>query len=66
MPVSEYIRRRRADRAEHLLRSTTLPIKVIARSVGVPNLQRFNRLMNETKGAGPRIIRIAGAKREIG
>lgn len=56
-PVSEYIRSRRADNAEHLLCSTTLPIKVIARTIGIPDLQQFNRLMHEYKGASPRAIR---------
>lgn len=57
VPVSDYVRQRRADQAEHLLTSTTLPIKVIARTVGVPDLQQFNRLMNDVKGAGPRSLR---------
>ncbi|HLO98823.1 MAG TPA: AraC family transcriptional regulator [Fimbriimonas sp.] len=51
--VSDYVRKRRADEAEHLLRSTTLPIKVIARTVGLPDLQRFNRLMHTAKGMSP-------------
>ena len=55
--VLEYVRSRRADRAEHLIRSTTLPIKTIAAYVGVPDLRQFNRLMHQTKGASPRAIR---------
>ena len=55
--VLEYVRSRRADQAEHLIRSTTLPIKAIARSVGVPDLQQFNRLMHALKGKSPREIR---------
>lgn len=57
MSVSEYIRQRRADEAEHLLKSTTLPVKAIARTVGMPDLQQFNRLMHQFKGASPRAIR---------
>ena len=66
MPVSEYIRQRRANQAEHLLRSTTLPIKVIARTVGVPDLQQFNRLIHREKGAGPREIRFSKNVRACG
>ncbi|MES1228161.1 MAG: AraC family transcriptional regulator [Armatimonadota bacterium] len=55
--VQEHIRLRRADHAEHLLKSTNLPIKAIAATVGIPDLHQFNRLLHETKGAGPREIR---------
>lgn len=55
--ILEHIKRRRADHAEHLIVSTTMPIKVIARAVGVPNLQQFNRMMRQTKGSSPRAIR---------
>jgi transcriptional regulator GlxA family with amidase domain len=55
--VSEYIRLRRLQQARHLLTSTTLPIKVIARSVGVPDLQQFNRFIHLGLGAGPREFR---------
>lgn len=62
VPVSEYVSRRRAEQAEHLLTSTTLPIKVIARTIGVPDLQQFNRLMHRVKGASPRNIRLGPAR----
>jgi AraC-like DNA-binding protein len=55
--VVGYIRRRRAERAEHLLRSSTLPIKSIAASVGVPDLQQFNRMIRASTGNSPRGIR---------
>jgi len=57
MPVSEYIKHRRAEQAAHLLTSTSMPIKAIARSVGVPSLSQFNRLMHSVYGRGPRTIR---------
>jgi len=57
MPVSEYIKLRRAEQASHLLTSTSMPIKAIARSVGVPSLTQFNRLMHAVYGRGPRAIR---------
>lgn len=55
--VLEHVRYRRAEQAHHLIVSTTLPLKVIARAVGVPNLQQFNRLMHEMKGISPRALR---------
>jgi AraC-like DNA-binding protein len=55
--VSEYIRMRRAEQAAHLLTSTSMPIKAIARSIGVPSLTHFNRLMHAAYGQGPRDIR---------
>jgi len=57
--VSEYVRSRRAEQAAHLLSSTNIPIKSIARSIGVPRLSQFNRLMHEQKGSGPRNLRAA-------
>jgi AraC-like DNA-binding protein len=57
MSVSEYVRHRRAEQAAHLLTSTSMPIKTIARSVGVPGLTQFNRLMHVAFGRGPRAIR---------
>lgn len=58
MSVSEYVRQRRAEQASHLLMSTSMPIKAIARSVGVPSLTQFNRLMHGAFGHGPRAIRL--------
>ena len=55
--VVEYIRRRRADRAEHLLRYSTMSITSIAASVGVPDLQQFNRMIHRTLGCSPREVR---------
>ena len=57
MSVLGYVRSRRSQHAEDLLMSTTLPIKAIARAVGVPDLQQFNRLMRDSKGLCPRAIR---------
>ncbi|WP_405868067.1 AraC family transcriptional regulator [Streptomyces sp. NBC_01515] len=41
--VVAYIRRRRMDRARHLLRATTLSIPAVAAAVGIPDLQAFNK-----------------------
>ena len=55
--VVGYTRRRRWERAEHLLTYSTLPIKSIASAVGVPDLQRFNRLIHRTSGLSPTALR---------
>ncbi|MDX1934879.1 MAG: helix-turn-helix transcriptional regulator [Capsulimonadales bacterium] len=57
MTVVAYIRARRMQRAEHLLRHSTLPIKVIAATVGLPDLHLFNKCVRKTLGQSPRAIR---------
>ncbi len=56
MTVIAFIRRRRMDQAAHLLRHTTLPVKVVAASVGIPDLQQFNKAIRAQFGASPREI----------
>jgi AraC-like DNA-binding protein len=58
--VVAYIRRRRLERARHLLRASTLPIPAIAAAVGIPDLQAFNKACRRELGAAPRLIRAAG------
>lgn len=60
--VVGYVRRRRADYADHLLRSSTLPISGIAATVGIPDLQAFNKLIRRELGASPRGIRASTSK----
>ncbi|WP_327087181.1 AraC family transcriptional regulator [Nonomuraea sp. NBC_01738] len=55
--VVAYLRRRRLERARHLLRESTLPITAIAAAVGIPDLQAFNKLCRRELGAAPRAIR---------
>jgi AraC-like DNA-binding protein len=55
--VVAYIRRRRMERAAHLLRETTLPIPSVAASVGIADLQAFNKVCRRELGASPRAIR---------
>ncbi|HSZ43667.1 MAG TPA: helix-turn-helix transcriptional regulator [Trebonia sp.] len=55
--VIAHIRRRRLDRARHLLRESTLPIATIAAAVGIPDLQAFNKACRRELGASPRTIR---------
>lgn len=55
--VVGYIRRRRMERAADLLRHSTLPIKVIAASVGIGDLQQFNKAIRRAFGTSPRALR---------
>jgi AraC-like DNA-binding protein len=55
--VIGYIRQRRVQRAEHLLRSSTLPIKSIAASIGFSDLAHFNRMIHKTCGCSPSELR---------
>jgi AraC-like DNA-binding protein len=55
--VHRYVRRRRAELARRLLATTSLPAKTIAAEVGLPDLQRFNKLLRAELGASPRALR---------
>jgi AraC-like DNA-binding protein len=55
--VIAYIRRRRMTRARHLLVSSTLSIPAIAASVGIPDLQAFNKTCRRELGTSPRAVR---------
>ena len=55
--VSEYIRTRRLDRARHLLRYSTLPIKSIAAEVGIPDPHLFNKTVRKAFGGPPTAFR---------
>lgn len=55
--VVGYVRRRRLERALHLLQRSTLPIKAVAASVGIPDLQHFNKAVRTEYGLSPRAIR---------
>jgi transcriptional regulator GlxA family with amidase domain len=55
--VVGYIRRRRMERARHLLRESTLSIPAIAASVGVADLQAFNKACRRELGDSPRAVR---------
>jgi AraC-like DNA-binding protein len=62
--VVEFVRRRRLERARHLLANSTLPVKSIAVQVGIPDLQAFNKSCHREFGAAPRELRAAGERRE--
>ncbi|WP_405062259.1 helix-turn-helix domain-containing protein [Kribbella sp. NBC_01505] len=55
--VIGYLRRRRMTRARHLLVASTLSIPAVAASVGIPDLQAFNKTCHRELGASPRTIR---------
>jgi AraC family transcriptional regulator len=58
--VVAYIRSRRMARARHLLTASTLPVAAVAGTVGVPDLQAFNKLCRRTFGVSPRTLRERG------
>ncbi|MEU1486577.1 AraC family transcriptional regulator [Streptomyces sp. NPDC005752] len=55
--VAAYIRHRRLDHADHLLRESTMSIQAIACSVGISDLQAFNKACHRELGGSPRAIR---------
>ncbi|GAA1272854.1 MULTISPECIES: AraC family transcriptional regulator [Streptomyces] len=55
--VVGYIRARRMAQARHLLRASTLSIPAVAATVGIPDLQAFNKACRRELGASPRAIR---------
>ncbi|MER7953639.1 AraC family transcriptional regulator [Streptomyces sp. NPDC096030] len=58
--VVAYIRRRRMERARHLLRESTLPIPAVAAAVGIDDLQAFNKACRRELGVSPRAVRAGG------
>ncbi|WP_027343749.1 AraC family transcriptional regulator [Hamadaea tsunoensis] len=55
--VVAYVRRRRLEQAGHLLRQSTLSIPAIAATVGIPDLQAFNKACRRELGGSPRAVR---------
>jgi AraC family transcriptional regulator len=55
--VVGYLRQRRVERALHLLRHSTLPVKSIAIAVGIPDLHLFNKTIRAVTGQSPRSVR---------
>lgn len=55
--LASYITRQRLIRAEHLLRESNMPIKVIAERVGIPDIQHFNKFIRLHTGCAPRVYR---------
>lgn len=67
MTVVAYVRRRRMTRARHLLTSSTLSIPAVAASVGINDLQAFNKACRRELGASPRAVRntVAAALEDV-
>ncbi|MEV6285511.1 AraC family transcriptional regulator [Kribbella sp. NPDC051770] len=57
LTVIAYLRRRRLTRARHLLVASTLSIPAVAASVGIPDLQAFNKACHRELGGSPRAVR---------
>lgn len=60
--VVGFIHARRVQRAAHLLRTSSLPVGEIARSVGVHDLHAFNKLIRRGLGQAPRAVREAARR----
>ncbi len=58
--IVSYIRERRVDRAIYLLRNTTLSIKAVAAASGIPDAQRFNKVIRIATRHSPTSIRALG------
>jgi AraC family transcriptional regulator len=57
LTVVAYIRLRRMAHARHLLTSSTLSIPAVAASVGINDLQAFNKACRRELGGSPRAVR---------
>jgi len=60
MTVVGYLRQRRIEHARQLLVHSTMSITAIAATVGIPDLQAFNKACRTVTGLGPRALRQAG------
>jgi AraC family transcriptional regulator len=57
LSVVGWIRQRRMAHARHLLTATTMSIPAVAASVGINDLQAFNKVCRRELGASPRAVR---------
>ena len=57
--ISRYIRRRRIERAQQMLRYSSLSIKAIAAQVGFQDLHVFNKTVHKELGKSPSAVRAA-------
>jgi AraC-like DNA-binding protein len=60
LPVAAYVRERRLEWAERLLRTTRLPVTEIALKTGFDDPLYFSAAFKRRYGAGPRAYRVAG------
>ncbi len=61
LSVKGWMQSRRLTRAKHLLRHSDMPIRVVAESIGMPDLQGFNKAVRRQFGLSPRALRTAPA-----
>jgi transcriptional regulator GlxA family with amidase domain len=55
--VAEYIREKRVQRSIEMLRHSSLTVKEVAHTVGIIDLQHFNKLIRHRTGKSPRCLR---------
>jgi len=55
--IGRYIRQRRVERAEYLLKFTNIAIKDIAAQVGIPDLHTFNKTVRKERTKSPTRLR---------
>lgn len=55
--VVGYLRQRRVEHAVHLLTRSTMSISAVAATVGIPDLQAFNKTCRDVTGRSPRRLR---------
>jgi AraC family transcriptional regulator len=60
LATMDYVRRRRAERAGHLLRHTSLPVGRIGEMVGIDDPHMFNKTIRRELGKAPRDLREPG------
>ena len=53
MTVMQWIKRRRMERARDLLRNGSMSVQAVAAAVGIPDPQRFNKLVRSHWGVAP-------------
>lgn len=58
--IAGYVRRRRIEHAVHLLTRTTMSVSAVAATVGIPDLQAFNKTCRAVTGRSPRRLREEG------
>lgn len=64
MGASQYIQTKRVERAQTLLLTSSLSIKEIAETVGIPNLSQFSKLFSKETGHSPREYRQSNHQQE--
>jgi AraC-like DNA-binding protein len=57
IPVNRYIKQKRVERAQHLLKNSSLSIQSIGEQVGIPDPHLFNKIIRHELGKSPRKLR---------